>query len=274
MLRGAVDNGVCERNMAPDDLEALKTGVEAVTSSALRPVTELITSIFGPAAEEAGLMLKDHVRVFRAKRQLRLYERSAEILARTGLRPQQVSLKLLFPIIENASVEESDELQDRWANLLAHAADPENADSVSISFPTILRELSTRQVRFLDALYEEAIQRSIRQQASGVEAISFGWLDFTTVFTDAGLARFPTRHHLSVAEWKRDDVNADHKERGVALDMFVRHRIMEEVYELPPRRDRDPELDSGFQFTLLGAQFVSACREPKRRAPTVIESSA
>jgi hypothetical protein len=262
--------------MAPDDLEVLKTGVEAVTSSALRPVTELIGSIFGPAAEEAGLMLKDHVRVFRAKRQLRLYERSAAIFARTGVKPQQVPLKLLFPIIESASVEESDELQDRWANLLAHAADPESADSVSMSFPTILRELNPRQVKFLDALYEEAIQRSIRQQKSGVQEISFGSLDFITVFTDAGLARFPTRRHLSVAEWNRDDVNADHKERSIALDMFVRHRIVEEVYELPPRRNStqhsDPELDSGFQFTLLGAQFVAACREPMRKVPTVIEA--
>lgn len=61
-----------EEPVASEDLEVLKTGVEAMTSSAFKPVSDLIGLLFGPAAEEAGLMLKDHVRVFRAMRQLRL----------------------------------------------------------------------------------------------------------------------------------------------------------------------------------------------------------
>lgn len=182
--------------------------------------------------------------------------------------PQQVPLKLLFPIIENASVEESDELQDRWANLLAHAADPGEAYAVSVSFPTILRELSARQVKFLDALYDHALHLAEQRRERGAERISFTSLDFLSIFSDAGLFRYTTRHqHLSSAEWDREDVQADRKERGPAIDMFLRHRIMEEVYDLSSKRYEArpdaPELDSALQFTLLGAQFVAACREPK-----------
>jgi len=263
--------------MAADDLELMKTGIEAVASSALKPVTDLISSIFGPAAEEAGLMLKDHVRVFRAMRQLRLYQRTAEIFAKTGAKPQQVPLKLLFPIIENASVEETDELQDRWANLLAHAADPDESSIVSISFPTILRELSARQVKFLDTLYDEAIEHSQRTKNMRIEYVSFDYTDLSLKFSDASLARHPSGRHVTMAESQRDDVEADRQEIGVALDIFMRHRIMEEVYDIPERRSGqvnwEPEIDSSFQFTLLGARFVAACREPKSKSPNISKAS-
>lgn len=256
--------------MATDDLELVKTGIEAVTSEAIKPVSDLIRSLFGPAAEEAGLMLKDHVRVFRAKRQLRLYLRTAEIFEKTGLTPQHVALKLLFSIVENASVEESDDLQDRWANLLAHAADPAEAHTVSISFPTILRELTPRQARFLDAIYHEAVKRSDRLRRHGVENVSFSYVDFISLFTDAGLARYPSHQHYTMVEWDRDDVKGDQRERQVAVDMFSRHGIMEDVYEIPPNRSNsrnwEPEIDSTIQFTLLGAQFVASCQEPKAKS--------
>jgi Abortive infection alpha len=256
--------------MAADDLELVKTGIEAITSEAIKPVSDLIRSLFGPAAEEAGLMLKDHVRVFRAKRQLRLYLRTAEIFEKTGLRPQHVPLKLLFPIVENASVEESDDLQDRWANLLAHAADPAEGHTVSISFPTILRELTPRQAKFLDAIYHEAVKRSDRWRKHGAENVSFSYVDFISLFTDAGLARYPSHQRYTMAESDRQDVKDDEHERQVAVDMFKRHGVIEDAYEIP-RNQRssphwEPEIDSTIQFTLLGAQFVAACLEPKAKS--------
>jgi hypothetical protein len=259
------------RKIVADDLELVKTGIEAATTAALKPIAGLIQSIFGPAAEEAGLMLKDHVRIFRAERQLRLYRRTDAILKKAGIRPQRVPLKLLFPIIENASIEENDELQDRWANLLAHAADSNDAGSVNLSFPSMLRELSPRNVRFLDALYDEASKRIQGFPRKDIESVNFAWRDLLSVFTDARLARYPTPGIFTYAEAERDDVKADQQEVGVALDTFARHAIIEREYEIPVRRSRPPELDSGYQFTSLGARFVEACREPKRRSDTVIE---
>ena len=56
--------------------------VKAVVEAALRPFADLLDKLAGPAAKELGLALKDHVRVFRFKRQLRLFERVKEILAK------------------------------------------------------------------------------------------------------------------------------------------------------------------------------------------------
>lgn len=117
----------------------MKAGIEAVTSSAMTPVNDLISSLFGPAAREAGLMLQDHIKVYRKEGQFRLYIRTMEKLKALGVTPQRVPLKLLFPIIENASVEEDDDLQDRWASLLANAANPANADGIPASCKHLAR---------------------------------------------------------------------------------------------------------------------------------------
>jgi hypothetical protein len=77
--------------------------------------------------------------------------------------------------------------------------------------------------------------------------------------------------YITVAESKRDDVRADHEEISVALDVFIRHRVLEERYEIPKRESPwGPELDSSIQFTYLGAQFVAACREPRLNTDMVI----
>src|SRR5438270_2292499 len=98
--------------MADED-KLVKAGVEA----ALKPFADLLEKLAGPAAEEIGLTLKDHVRVFRLKRRLRLLARVQEMLAGSNLEAHRVPLKILGPIIENATVEDDDDLQDKWAAL-------------------------------------------------------------------------------------------------------------------------------------------------------------
>ncbi|HZS26663.1 MAG TPA: Abi-alpha family protein [Candidatus Angelobacter sp.] len=132
--------------MADED-KLIKAGVEA----ALKPFADLLDKLAGPAAEEIGLTLKDHVRVFRLKRQIRLFERVKAMLADTDMEPERVPFKLLVPVVENASIEENDELQDRWAAMLANAAIKRD---VHPSFPEILRQLSEKEVLYLDACYE------------------------------------------------------------------------------------------------------------------------
>ncbi|MCU1268796.1 MAG: hypothetical protein JWN74_90 [Acidobacteriaceae bacterium] len=119
-----------------EDRELVKAGFEAV----LKPLTDLLDKIAGPAAEEVGLTFQDSVRTFRLKRQIRLMQRAKEMIDRSGLTPRRVPLKLLLPIFENASIEEDDELQDRWAALLANNA---GGNYMATVFPELLRQLSS-----------------------------------------------------------------------------------------------------------------------------------
>ena len=103
-----------------DEDSLLKSGIESV----MKPISDLIDEIAGPAAEELGLTLQDSVRVYRAKRELRLFQKTKEILDHFGSLPGRVPLKALLPIIEHGSIEEDDDLQDRWAALLGKHRSP------------------------------------------------------------------------------------------------------------------------------------------------------
>jgi hypothetical protein len=130
-----------------DEDSLLKSGIESV----MKPISDLIEKIAGPAAEELGLTLQDSVRVYRAKRQLRLFQKTKEILDHFGSQPRRVPLKALLPIIEHGSNEEDDDLQDRWAALLANIA----VRGLTIpAAPDILRQLTSYDVLLLQMCAE------------------------------------------------------------------------------------------------------------------------
>jgi len=67
-----------------------------------------------------------------------------------GFTPQAVPPKILFPLLEGASFEESEDLHTMWAALLANAASPENAGKVRPGFIAILKEISPHEVALLN----------------------------------------------------------------------------------------------------------------------------
>ncbi|MEO8096804.1 MAG: hypothetical protein ABI811_03835 [Acidobacteriota bacterium] len=63
-----------------DDNELVKNGIEAV----MKPIAELIEKLAGPAAEEIGFTLQDSVRAYRAKRQLKLFQKMGRAIKEAG----------------------------------------------------------------------------------------------------------------------------------------------------------------------------------------------
>ena len=56
---------------------------------------DIVQKLAGPAAEEIGLSFGDSVKVWRLKRQVRLFKRVQEICAEAGIKPQTVKLSFL-----------------------------------------------------------------------------------------------------------------------------------------------------------------------------------
>jgi Abortive infection alpha len=137
------------------DEEALATGMKAAMEVLFEPVKDLVQKLAGPAAEELGLTLGEHVRQFRIKRELRLWTRTKEMLEEAGISPKQVPLKLLYPLIQNAVLEEDDSLQDKWAALLANAGAEET--EVLPSFIEILKQITSVEAEILDSAYDEIL---------------------------------------------------------------------------------------------------------------------
>lgn len=135
-----------------DDAELIKAAATGAVNAIVEPFNSLLTDLLGPAAEEAGEYLRWRVQVFRESRMKRFTERTKAIFAERQKRPEPVPLKMLLPIIEAASVEEDDELQDRWAALLVSCSG-ERRITVPAA-PEILKQLNNWEVMLLQRCFD------------------------------------------------------------------------------------------------------------------------
>lgn len=139
-------------------LELAKEGVKEL----LTPVTDVLRDLLGPAAKEIGLGLGDSFRVWRLKRIVRLLEDVRQIASRAGLRLKPVAPRILFPLLEAASLEDDEDLHQRWAALLTNAASPEFDARVLPPFPDILSHLTSIEAQFLDRAFDEVTQEDAK----------------------------------------------------------------------------------------------------------------
>lgn len=107
-------------------------------------------------------ILTDRLRYMRWERQVRLVDRSRQIMLEKGIAEEfrPVSPKVALPIVENASIEDNDDLQDLWANLLVSALDPNHPDTIRIAFIDILKQLEIVDVHVLNRVYLRTIERN------------------------------------------------------------------------------------------------------------------
>lgn len=213
-----------------DDQELVKSGVEAV----LKPFADLLDKIAGPAADEIGLTVRDTVRVFRIKRQVRLFQRVKEILDKAGIQPQKVPLKILFPILENASIEEDDQLQDCWAALLANNA---SGRYIEVIFPEILHQLSAADAILLQMCFHETFNHYNR--------MSPPWHQPVTTIITAWEYRF-----------RQNGNSPDFPVSDLSLDNLLRLGLLSRT------STGDPHHSDDYRLTHLGYQFMGACEDP------------
>jgi hypothetical protein len=133
--------------------KATRTGIEAT-----RQLGGFVSRIINEPVEAVVGIFTDRLQFIRAERQLRLTNRWLEILKERNIQGalRIVPPKFALPIIENASLEEDDELQDLWANLLASAVDPNFKGEMRAAFIDIIRQLEVADVHILDFMFKEA----------------------------------------------------------------------------------------------------------------------
>ena len=119
-----------------------------VAQGVLKPVHDLLLDLCRPVVAELSEAWQTDVRVWRVERAARHAQRVRELLEPLGINRRDVPLRFFLRTVEEASMEEDDELQDMFAALLASAA---NADvpQVHPSFVDILRQLTVRDAKLL-----------------------------------------------------------------------------------------------------------------------------
>ncbi|MCP9836387.1 hypothetical protein KBY84_02620 [Cyanobium sp. N.Huapi 1H5] len=119
---------------------------------------EFLQRVIGPGLEEAGLLLKESIALWRFRNQVAILEKAHEICQRKGIRPSPISLKLLCPLMDSASLEDDPDLQNKWATLLSNMVDSEKNIQNHV-FPYILGQLSLPEYALLDVVVREKRDR-------------------------------------------------------------------------------------------------------------------
>lgn len=221
---------------------AIKTGIEQFFA----PLQRLVDQLLGPAATEVGLTLGDSVKVWRFKRQLRLLQEVQRLIADSGKDIKPVAPRLFFPILEAASIEDDDEMQTRWAALLASEATA--VGSVHPSYIDILRQLTPEDAQLLETLCTMCRLKNGRRRIlpTGNKATDFVMASILEKRKDS--LQSLVRLGLVLADYEMADPE-------------FRVNLVGDYALAPP-----PELKSWYELSDFAVRFVRACRAPARDA--------
>ncbi|KIM09384.1 MAG: hypothetical protein KU28_01840 [Sulfurovum sp. PC08-66] len=110
--------------------------------------------ISGPLEQVSGIVV-DKLRYIRWERQQRLIRRAEEYTREYGLSApnKQIPVKNILPLLEYATLEEDDTLQDMWARLLVNGTIESTGVNIERSFIEILAQLSPLEAQILQVIY-------------------------------------------------------------------------------------------------------------------------
>jgi hypothetical protein len=229
--------------MDPNELikaaPAIAKGAGALAAAI--PFTAIVKKMLGAAADELAEMWRDQVRMYRYERQLKCVEKAEKMAQDAGFTPQAVPPKILFPLLEGASMEEDENLHDMWAALLANAASPGCMENVRPGFIGTLRQMAPDEAALLAWMHERTWSSegdtTFTLQMLFKTYDTFGFLASTTVApTDA-----------------RENLKGGLR-LGACVDSLEAARLI--------RSEGDYE-KRVYKLTTRGDQFIYVCRPPK-----------
>ena len=214
--------------------ELLKGG--AAVASALK-FTDIIKAMLGPATAEIAERFRDTVRLYRYGRQLECLNKAEKMAKDAGFTPKAVPIKLLFPLLEGASLEEDEHLHTMWAALLANASSQED-QRTRPRFLATLRELSIDEASILKWMLDQLPWAAWR--------IPVSYPDIETAYESIFGQRKIVGHRASMA--------GDPRCR-VCVGGLVASALIEKT-------DIQDALQS-YCFSWYGHEFIAACQPPK-----------
>jgi len=133
--------------------EAFKFGSSAV-DAATGAGNVLLRFIGGPLDTISGTF-DDYLRVRRITNQIALAKKVQTAMLGAGLSvpSRLLDLKFAVPLLQAASLEDEDSMQDRWAALLINAGNAESGKEVKRAHVEILERLTPSEANILDKIY-------------------------------------------------------------------------------------------------------------------------
>ncbi|UCV22415.1 Abi-alpha family protein [Ferribacterium limneticum] len=134
--------------------ELAKTAQQAI--GATEQLGTFVARFIAGSLEQAAGIVEDKLRYMRWERQCRLMMKAREYLGNKGLdtptRP--LPMKLAIPLLQAATLEDDDGLQDIWAKLLVNFATENSGISPKRAFIDILESISPLEAKLIALIYE------------------------------------------------------------------------------------------------------------------------
>ena len=221
----------------------MKAGVEGAAKGAMDSLLEPIKQLTGEFCAEVGTAGGYIGKLIRLKTWLWTMQRAKQMLADTGIEPRSIPPKLFLPIMENASLEDDETLQEKWAALLANSANPNSKPGVHVAFAGILKELSPEEAGLLHNIYcyvcRQIVMENLPRHSTSAQRIDL----------IEAMKGYGTIHLFDVSELQP------------MIDNLQRLRLVE-TNALLESAAGIPDFDTDFHMTAFGFEFVTACRPP------------
>jgi len=128
-----------------------KAGANASGDLLKKESESFLKVVLGEPAKSLGGLFSDQINARRHANLIKITVAAKRRLDDGGISANEVPLKIIHPLLEGACLEESPDLQDMWAALLAGAA-TKGEDAFYAGFIHVLKQISPEEARFLKAL--------------------------------------------------------------------------------------------------------------------------
>lgn len=226
--------------------DVLKEVIQAGLPTLSEGTKGFLRRLLGPATTEVGILLQDTVRGWRFGNQIRVLKAAESQLLEAGIEPGSVPLRVLVPLLEGAALEDDEEMSERWASLLANAANPNSGCDVRSFFSEILRQLAPIDARILD--FYNSTTNSLKMSLIESKLPNISSNDISISLDN--LVRLGLCEKLFPDEQPKTGLNA-------FQSLIERSPKEESMF----RRFMGPELPN-FRITSMGTAFIAACKSP------------
>jgi hypothetical protein len=160
--------------------ELAKAGGKAIDAS--RSVGGWLNRVFGQGIEDAvALHWSERIKARRIERAIYDWEKLAELMSKVEARLKAKGVhtlrlpppKIALAIIENATIEDDDDLHSMWANLLATGLDP-SADEIHKKYVSVLADLTGADAVVLRSLCEQWLDTTKKPGCKSYGSLTYG----------------------------------------------------------------------------------------------------
>lgn len=243
-------------------------------------LSKLVTKFAGPLAAELGKVIGDQIRAWRVINQVKILKRVEKCLDEHQIDRKVIPYKLLVPLLDYASLDDSEQLQEKWSNMIFNMIDSDKNFQNHI-FPYILSQISIEDFNALQEIYTEEMEF---EPIAARRNSKLGYLNsFDTSPPESDQTEFETLNR-QFEQVEQNGFNVSYLEAENLIRLGVLRLLPPPIYIEPFKSTMDGirtlkgekrelfsepkyvELEAqymtiqkGYRITELGKQFIEVC---------------